>query len=81
MLSGEECASISPKDCKKARIQQSCTIKCVTTCVRGGEAPRKGPLNVRRSSMVFKEGFRSLNYCLMKCSDICNLIGDGDDGP
>lgn len=48
MLSGEECASVSPKDCKKARIQQSCTIKCVTTCVRGGEAPGKGPLNVRR---------------------------------
>jgi hypothetical protein len=52
-LSGE-CAL--PKDCKKARIQrpksrkaESCTIKCVTTCIRGGEgSPGEGPLNVRR---------------------------------
>ncbi|XP_042488544.1 uncharacterized protein LOC122068728 isoform X2 [Macadamia integrifolia] len=36
-----ECAS--PTDCKQARIQrpksrkaESCTIKCVTTCIRGG---------------------------------------------
>jgi hypothetical protein len=55
-LSGGECASVSPKDCKKARIQrpksrkaESCTIKCVTTCIRGGEgSPGEGPLNVRR---------------------------------
>ena len=52
-LSGE-CAL--PKDCKKARIQrpksrkaESCTIKCVTTCIRGGEgSPGEGPFNVRR---------------------------------
>lgn len=52
-LSGE-CAS--PMDCKKARIQrpksrkaESCTIKCVTTCIRGGEgSPGEGPLNIRR---------------------------------
>lgn len=55
-LSGGECASVSPKDCKKARIQrpksrkaESCTIKCVTTCIRGGEgSPGEGPFNVRR---------------------------------
>ncbi|XP_011031275.1 PREDICTED: uncharacterized protein LOC105130451 [Populus euphratica] len=88
-LSGGECASVSPKDCKKARIQrpksrkaESCTIKCVATCIRGGEgSPGEGPLNVRRPIVVFKQGFRSRNYCLVECSDICNLIGDADDGP
>ena len=54
MLSGEgECSASS--DCKKAarRIQrpksrkaESCTIKCVTTCIRGGDG--EGPFNVRR---------------------------------
>lgn len=85
-LSGE---CILPKDCKKARIQkpksrkaESCTIKCVTTCIRGGEgSPGEGPFNVRRPIVVFKQGFRSRQYCLVECSDICNLIRDGDDGP
>ena len=52
-LSGE---CVQPKDCKKPRIQkpksrkaESCTIKCVTTCIRGGEgSPGEGPFNVRR---------------------------------
>ncbi|BFG24043.1 hypothetical protein CerSpe_103170 [Prunus speciosa] len=85
-LSGE-CAL--PTDCKKARIQrpksrkaESCTIKCVTTCIRGGDgSPGEGPFNVRRPLVVFKQGFRSRQYCLVECSDICNLIKDGDDGP
>ncbi|XWS20576.1 hypothetical protein CRYUN_Cryun31cG0114100 [Craigia yunnanensis] len=85
-LSGE-CASA--KDCKKPRIQrpksrkaESCTVKCLTTCIRGGEgSPGEGPFNIRRPSVVFKEGFRSRKYCLVECSDICNLIGNGDDGP
>ncbi|KAL6144369.1 PREDICTED: uncharacterized protein LOC101303248 [Fragaria vesca subsp. vesca] len=85
-LSGE---CILPNDCKKARIQkpksrqaESCTIKCVTTCIRGGEgSPGEGPFNVRRPIVVFKQGFRSRQYCLVECSDICNLIRDGDDGP
>ncbi|KAE8658694.1 Mitochondrial import inner membrane translocase subunit tim-10 isoform 2 [Hibiscus syriacus] len=85
-LSGE-CSSA--KDCKKPRIQrpksrkaESCTIKCVTTCIRGGDgSPGEGPFNIRRPLVVFKEGFRSRKYCLVECSDICNLIGDGDDGP
>ncbi|KAL0383568.1 UNVERIFIED_CONTAM: hypothetical protein Scaly_0644100 [Sesamum calycinum] len=34
-----------------------------------------------RPLVVFKDGFRSRKYCLSECSDICNLIGDGDDGP
>ncbi|KAK3206637.1 hypothetical protein Dsin_020683 [Dipteronia sinensis] len=86
-LSGE-CSS-SSMDCSKPRIQrpksrkaESCTIKCVGTCIRGGQgSPGEGPLNVRRPLVVFKQGFRSRRYCLVECSDICNLIGDQDDGP
>uniref|UniRef100_A0A2P2K4X3 Uncharacterized protein n=1 Tax=Rhizophora mucronata TaxID=61149 RepID=A0A2P2K4X3_RHIMU len=67
MLSGE-CASA--KDCKRARIQhpksrkaESCTIKCVATCIRGGEgSPGEGPLNIIRPPVVFKQGFRSRQY-------------------
>ncbi|PIN19982.1 hypothetical protein CDL12_07307 [Handroanthus impetiginosus] len=78
------------KDCRKrykiqrpkSRKAETCTIKCVTTCIRGGYgSPGEGPLNVRRPLVVFKDGFRSRKYCLSECSDICNLIGDGDDGP
>ncbi|XP_068499777.1 uncharacterized protein [Phaseolus vulgaris] len=73
-----------PKDCKKTRIQkpksrkaESCTIKCVTTCIRGGEgSPGEGPFNVIRPLVVFKQGFRTRQYCLVECSDICNLISD-----
>uniref|UniRef100_A0A7N0U0F7 Uncharacterized protein n=1 Tax=Kalanchoe fedtschenkoi TaxID=63787 RepID=A0A7N0U0F7_KALFE len=85
-LSGE-CAA--PQDCSRGKIQrpksrqaESCTIKCVTTCIRGGGgSPGEGPLNVRRPLVVFKDGFRSRRYCLVECSDICNLIKDGEDGP
>ncbi|XP_068499778.1 uncharacterized protein [Phaseolus vulgaris] len=59
-----------PKDCKKTRIQkpksrkaESCTIKCVTTCIRGGEgSPGEGPFNVIRPLVVFKQGFRTRQY-------------------
>ncbi|KAL3841240.1 hypothetical protein ACJIZ3_025831 [Penstemon smallii] len=63
------------KDCKKSyRIQrpksrkaEKCTSKCAGTCLLGGfGAPGEGPFNIRS---------------LSECSDICNLIGDGDDGP
>ncbi|GMI81968.1 hypothetical protein HRI_001866100 [Hibiscus trionum] len=85
-LSGE-CSSA--KDCKKPRIQrpksrkaESCTLKCVSTCITGADrSPGEAPFNIRGPLVVFKEGFRSRNYCLVECSDICNLIGDGDDGP
>lgn len=85
MLSGD-CIT---DDCKKPRIQrpksrkaETCTVKCLTTCIRGGlGSPGEGPLNLRRPLVVFKQGFRSRQYCLTECSDICNLIGDGDDGP
>lgn len=80
---------VEGKDCRKARIQkpksrkaESCTIKCVTTCIRGGDgSPGEGPLNVRKPLVVFRQGFRSRQYCLVECSDICNLIKDGEDGP
>ncbi|KAK1268020.1 hypothetical protein QJS04_geneDACA014038 [Acorus gramineus] len=66
----------------KSRRAESCTVKCVTTCIRGGAgSPGEGPLNARRPLVVFKQGFRSRQYCLVECSDICNLIRDGDDGP
>ncbi|XP_057450489.1 uncharacterized protein LOC130742404 isoform X2 [Lotus japonicus] len=78
--------TLSSGDCKKPKIQkpksrkaESCTVKCVNTCIRGGEG--EGPLNIRRPLVVFKQGFRSRQYCLVECSDICNLIGDADDGP
>ncbi|KAL4581048.1 hypothetical protein LXL04_017255 [Taraxacum kok-saghyz] len=55
MLSGD-CVQGKDGDCKKARIQkpksrqaESCTRKCVTTCIRGGDgSPGEGPLNLRR---------------------------------
>ncbi|WOG93945.1 hypothetical protein DCAR_0313233 [Daucus carota subsp. sativus] len=82
MLSGE-CES--DKDCKKPRIQrpkskkaESCTVRCVNACLHRGDALKspslKGPV------VVFRKGFRSRQYCLVECSDICNLIGDGEDG-
>ncbi|CAL1373870.1 unnamed protein product [Linum trigynum] len=89
-LSGE-CEAEEGKDCKKAmRIQrpksrkaEACTVKCVNTCIRGGYgSPGEGPFSIIRPLVVFKQGFRSRHYCLVECSDICNLIGDGDDdGP
>ncbi|KAH0460899.1 hypothetical protein IEQ34_008474 [Dendrobium chrysotoxum] len=62
------------EDARQARIQrprskkaESCTAKCVGTCIRGGAgSPGEGILNIRS---------------LVECSDICNLIKDGDDGP
>ncbi|KAG9450167.1 hypothetical protein H6P81_010132 [Aristolochia fimbriata] len=66
----------------KSRKAETCTSKCVTTCIRGGAgSPGEGPLNAIRPLVVFKEGFRSRHYCLVECSDICNLIKDNDDGP
>ncbi|PNX76611.1 hypothetical protein L195_g032565 [Trifolium pratense] len=70
-LSGE-CKT--QQDCKKAKIQkpksrkaESCTGKCVTTCIRGGEgSPGEGPFNV---------------ISLVECSDICNLINSADNMP
>jgi len=65
-LSGE---CTLPKDCKKARIQkpksrkaESCTIKCVTTCIRGGDgSPGEGPFNVIRYIINFLVSYLILN--------------------
>ncbi|XP_021720265.1 uncharacterized protein LOC110687926 [Chenopodium quinoa] len=89
-LSGKSCDPMD-KECdqsnmKKNRIQrpksrnaESCTTKCVGTCIRGGDgSPGEGPLNIRRPIIVFKQGFRSRQYCLVECSDICNLLDDAD---
>lgn len=46
----------------KSAKAESCTRKCVSTCVRGGAGSGEGPLNVRRPLVVFKEGFRSRQY-------------------
>lgn len=75
----------SDKDCKKPRIQRPkskkaefCTVRCVNTCLHGGDA--SGSLSMRGPMVIFRKGFRSRQYCLVECSDICNLIGDGEDG-
>ena len=45
-----------------------------TTCTRGGSgAPGLGPLSVRKAPVVFKEGFRSRQYCLSECTEICSI--------
>ncbi|KAJ8628815.1 hypothetical protein MRB53_022138 [Persea americana] len=62
--------TLSGDDGKPSRIQrpksrkaESCTVKCVTTCIRGGAgSPGEGPLNARRPLVVFKQGFRSRQY-------------------
>ncbi|XP_010696147.2 uncharacterized protein LOC104908700 isoform X2 [Beta vulgaris subsp. vulgaris] len=88
-LSGKSCDPMD-KECieentkkriqrPKSRSAESCTTKCVGTCIRGGDgSPGEGPLNVRRPIIVFKQGFRSRQYCLVECSDICNLLDDAD---
>jgi hypothetical protein len=46
---------------------EGCTRKCVPTCVRGGSyggAPGLGPISLRKEIVVFKDGFRSRQYCL-----------------
>ena len=61
-----------------AQIQQ-CTRKCVPTCLRGGQgAPGLGPMTMRKetASVVFKDGFRSRQYCLSECVEVCALSID-----
>ena len=57
---------------------EKCTGKCVVTCTRGGGgAPGLGPLSVRKAPVVFKEGFRSRQYCLSECAEICSITVNG----
>ncbi|KAK8950793.1 hypothetical protein KSP39_PZI003481 [Platanthera zijinensis] len=47
----------------RSRMAESCTAKCVSTCITGGAgSPGEGPLNIRRPLVVFKQGFRSRQY-------------------
>uniref|UniRef100_A0A0E0N9J5 Uncharacterized protein n=1 Tax=Oryza rufipogon TaxID=4529 RepID=A0A0E0N9J5_ORYRU len=80
-LSGEDKQAEKIKHPKSASAMR-CTSKCVSTCVLGGAGSPgvDGPFNIRRPLVVFKEDFRSRQYCLLECSDICNLIKDGEDG-
>ncbi|GAQ91832.1 hypothetical protein KFL_008640050 [Klebsormidium nitens] len=60
----------------KSAESETCARKCVSTCVRGGAGGpgTEGPLNVRKPLVVFKEGFRSRQYCLSECVEICNIL-------
>uniref|UniRef100_A0A0E0CF43 Uncharacterized protein n=1 Tax=Oryza meridionalis TaxID=40149 RepID=A0A0E0CF43_9ORYZ len=80
-LSGEDKQAEKIKHPKSASAMR-CTSKCVSTCILGGAGSPGvyGPFNIRRPLVVFKEDFRSRQYCLLECSDICNLIKDGEDG-
>ena len=55
---------------------EACANKCLATCARGGSgtgAPGLGPISARRDPVVFKDGFRSREYCLYECTDICSI--------
>ncbi|EFJ43568.1 hypothetical protein VOLCADRAFT_96168 [Volvox carteri f. nagariensis] len=55
----------------KKREIEGCIRKCVPTCIRGGGgAPGLGPISVRKEIVVFKEGFRSRQYCLSECAQL-----------
>ena len=34
-------------------------------------APGLGPLTIRHEAVVFKDGFRSRQYCLSECTQVC----------
>ncbi|BDA46217.1 hypothetical protein COCOBI_08-3090 [Coccomyxa sp. Obi] len=56
----------------KNKDVQDCARKCVATCIRGGGgAPGLGPISVRKEIIVFKDGFRSRQYCLTECTQVC----------
>lgn len=58
----------------RGREVQQCARKCVPTCIRGGQgAPGLGPMSVRKEIVVFKEGYRTRQYCLSECIQVCNL--------
>lgn len=58
----------------KGKDVQQCARKCVPTCIRGGQgAPGLGPMSVRKEVVVFKEGYRTRQYCLSECIQVCSL--------
>lgn len=64
----------------KKKEVTSCVSKCVVTCARGSgmSGPGLGPASLRRDPVVFKEGFRSREYCLRECSEVCSRAINGD---
>ena len=62
----------------RTKDAKQCAGKCIVTCTRGGGgAPGLGPLSVRKAPVVFKEGFRSRQYCLNECTEICSITVNG----
>ena len=39
-------------------------------------APGLGPMSVRGDPVVFKDGFRSRQYCIRECAELCVLQAD-----
>ena len=56
---------------------ERCAGQCITTCVRGSfnstSGPGLGPLTKIQEPFVFKDGFRSCQYCVEECLDYCAL--------
>ena len=50
---------------------ERCAGQCITTCVRGSfnstSGPGLGPLTRVQEPFVFKDGFRSRQYCVEEC--------------
>ena len=60
------------------RAVEKCANRCLATCARGGGGgPGLGPASVRRDPIVFKDSFRSREYCLFECADICSRSLEG----
>ena len=78
LSSGEKASPASGPLSRDQHEIEKCTGKCVVMCTRGGGgAPGLGPLSVRKAPVVFKEGFRSRQYCLSECAEICSITVNG----
>lgn len=42
-------------------------------CIADAGAPGLGPLSQRGEEAVFQEGYRSRQYCLRECTEVCAL--------
>lgn len=41
-------------------------------------SPGLGPISMRKEIVVFKDGFRSRQYCLSECAQTCKLMSDNE---